>query len=229
MMLAARAYFKGLGDQAGRIQIRFDGVPLPGYGWIFPLPGASANVGVGFFPHARRRRRRPTTPRAALDRFTRGGTVGAMLAQARQCGPARSYPLRVDFPGCRTSGDRILLVGEAAGLVNPLTGEGIDYALESAQIAAQHVARLLDAGDLSPQSVAGYDRLLRDRFERLFVFCRRVRDLALHPPILNRLIRVAARREDLKMALTEIVLGNRPASAALSATGALKQVLSLGR
>ncbi len=229
MMLAARAYFEGMSDLADRIQIRLDGVPLPGYGWIFPLSPASANIGAGFFPRARGGHRLSVTPRAAFDGFTRGRAVGAMLARARQCGPVRSYPIRVDFPAFPTSGDRILLVGEAAGLVNPLTGEGIDYALESAQIAAQHVARMFDTGDLSRRSIAGYDRLLRDRFERLFVFCRRARDLALHPVILNRLARVAARREDLKMALTNILLGNRPASTVFSTTAVLRQVIPLGR
>src|SRR5437660_288868 len=91
-------------------------------------------------------RRERAVPRGARSR---GGFVSAVLDGARQAGPAKSYPLRVDFPDAPTFGGGMLLVGEAAGLVNPLTGEGIDYALESAQIAAEHAARGLAEGTLS--------------------------------------------------------------------------------
>lgn len=229
MMLAARAYFEGMVGLTDRIHIRFDGVPLPGYGWVFPVSSSTANVGAGFFPSPRRSRRLPPNPRAAFDRFVRSRSMGSWLGGARQGGPVKGYPLRVDFPDSPTSGDGVLLVGEAAGLVNPLTGEGIDYALESAQVAAEHVARALADGDLSRRRLEEYDRGLRTRFERLHVFCRRLRDTALSPLLLNRLVRVAARREDLKMLLIDIVLGNRQASEAPSVATVLKKALALAR
>ena len=229
MILAARGYFRSPTDFADRIQIRFDGVPLPGYGWIFPLPNAAANVGVGFVPNVRWGHRFSLTSRAAFDGFIRGRSSAPLPAGARPCDSVRSYPIRVDFPESPTSGDRILLVGEAAGLVNPLTGEGIDYAMESARLAAEHVTAMFDQGDLSPRSVAGYDRLLRGRFERLFVFCRRARDLSQYPPVLNRLVRLAASREDLKMTLINVVLGNQPASIDLSTKAILKRAFALVR
>ncbi len=227
MMLAARAYFDGIQRLSDRIQIRFDGVPLPGYGWVFPLSASSANVGVGYFPARFKPRRRPASSRAAFDRFVRGRSIAATLGAGRQCGSVKGYPLRVDFPEAPTSGDRVVLVGEAAGLVNPLTGEGIDYALESAQIAAEHVARKVAEGDVSREGLSEYDRLLRARFERLFVFCRRLRDASLNALLLNRLVRVASRRHDLKMLLIDIVLGNRDVSASLSVTSVVKKVISL--
>src|SRR5262249_8751231 len=137
VMLAARAYYEGPLPCADRIQIRFDGVPLPGYGWVFPLSAASADVGVGYFARGFTIRRRPPNAGVAFQSFVRGRGVTALLNGAHQSGPERGYPLRVDFPELPTSAGRVLLVGEAAGLVNPLTGEGIDYALESAQIAAE--------------------------------------------------------------------------------------------
>src|SRR5262249_56092266 len=79
--------------------------------------------GVGLW-----RKRRQEAARAAFQRFV------ADLPY-RQTSEMRGYPIRVDFLRARTFAPRTLLVGEAAGLVNPLTGEGIDYALESGQIA----------------------------------------------------------------------------------------------
>ena len=228
VMLAARAYFDGIRGLTDRIQIRFDGVPLPGYGWIFPVSPSSANVGAGFFP-PRWSRRAPASPRAVLDMFLRGRFVSAALDGARQAGPAKSYPLRVDFPDAPTFGGGMLLVGEAAGLVNPLTGEGIDYALESAQIAAEHAARGLAEGTLSLKRCEEYDRHLRARFGRLFMFCRRVSDASLNATLLNRLARIALGRDDLKMLLINVALGNREVSETLSVATALKKAFALAR
>jgi flavin-dependent dehydrogenase len=50
-MLASRAYFDNLqAEVASTFSLRFDGVPMPGYGWVFPVGKHSANIGVGFFP-----------------------------------------------------------------------------------------------------------------------------------------------------------------------------------
>lgn len=229
MMLAARAYYEDASGLSDRIQIRFDGVPLPGYGWVFPLSATSANVGVGYFPSRLKARRRPAHSRVAFDVFVKGRAMAGQLEGARRSQPVQGYPLRVDFPDAPTSGDRVVLVGEAAGLVNPLTGEGIDYALESAQIAADTVAAALRNGGPSRSDLAEYDRLLRGRFERLFTFCRRLRDASLNALLLNRLVRVAARREDLKMLLVDIVLGNRDVSADISVKRIVQRALALIR
>jgi menaquinone-9 beta-reductase len=229
MMLAARAYYEDVSGFTDRIQIRFDDVPLPGYGWVFPLSASSVNVGVGYFPSGFKARRRPAHSRMALDAFVRGRSMAGRLEGARRNEPVRGYPLRVDFPRAPTSGDRVVLVGEAAGLVNPLTGEGIDYALESAQIAADHLAGAVLNGGPSRADLAEYDRLLRGRFERLFTFCRRLRDASLNALLLNRLVRVAARREDLKMLLVDIVLGNRDVSADLSVKRIVQKAFALIR
>ena len=199
-MLAARTY---VDRAAARVEIRFAGVPLPGYGWIFPLTAESANAGIGFFP-ARRRGETPPA-RGACERFLHA------VGTPRE--PIRSYPLRVDFPASPVWADRVLLAGEAAGLVNPLTGEGIDYALESGRIAAEHAAAFVAAGGASgarfAPAGAAYERALRRRFERLFAVCRMLRNISARPPLLNRLVRTAGRRDDLTRALVNIVLGNR--------------------
>ena len=230
MMLAARAYFEGMRGLGDRIQIRFNHVPLPGYGWVFPFSPTGANIGAGFFPPARSTKRLPPNPKKVFDRFVGGGTLRALLEGGRRVGPIKGYPLRVDFPGAPASGDGVLLVGEAAGLVNPLTGEGIDYALESAQIAAEYAGRaLLSDGNRGDGEHAEYERLLRARFERLFDFCRRLRDTTAYALFLNRLARIASHRDDLKMLLVDSVLGTREIPAHLSARTILQKIYSLIR
>jgi len=226
MMLAARAYFEDMAGLSDYIQVRFDGVPLPGYGWVFPLSGSSANVGAGFFRTGLAARWAPDTPRQAFDAFVQTPSLQGMLARARRAGPVKGYPLRVDFATAPTVGERVLLVGEAAGLVNPLTGEGIDYALESGRMAAEHLVTGFASGDLSRQSLEAYDGRLRRRYQSLFVFCNRIRDVYMNPLLLNRVVSAAARRTDLKMLLTNIVLGNRDAPAGVSLRTILKVIFT---
>lgn len=224
--LAARAYFKDIQGLNPRIQFYFEGVPLPGYGWIFPLSDTSANVGAGYFPRRWFTRGLPSTPGKAFDDFIHTPAIRSLLGDARMEGPVKGYPLRTDFAAAPTFGRRVLLVGEAAGLVNPLTGEGIDYALESGQIAGRHLVSLFAAGSFLPQDFAAYDRLLRERFQTLFLFCSRVRGLCLNQASLNWLVKWAVHRPDLKDRLVEIVLGNRPLAAnSLSPKNILRAVL----
>lgn len=213
MILAARGYYEGLQGVGDRFEFHFDGIPLPGYGWIFPLSDSSANIGAGVMPR-RSGKRRPA--KKILADFLKQPAFGSTLAGARQVGPIKGYPIRTDFATAPTHDRRLLLVGEAAGLVNPLTGEGIDYALESGAMAAQHLIDSFTLGDLSPARLAEYDSHLRAKFRRLFRFSGMIRDYYLHKPILNRLVYVANKRPHLRQLFTDIVLGNEDAAKAVS-------------
>jgi flavin-dependent dehydrogenase len=97
-------------------------------------------------------------------------------------------------------------VGEAAGLVNPFTGEGIDYALESGVMAAQAARAALDEGDITPGSLARYDRALRARFQRFFVLTHFLRSFYMNSLLLDPFIRACGRWPDLAQLLVEIML-----------------------
>jgi len=196
-MLAARAYFELDRELPAVFQLSFRAAPMPGYGWVFPVNEHTANIGVGYLPD---RRSAPTA--VAFERFV------ASLEAIKEIGPFKGYPIRVDFLRAPTCAQNTLLVGEAAGLVNPLTGEGIDYALESGQIAAEHVVRGLTSGVYELWHTE-YDRLLRARFDKIFRFSEWIRDWYCKPPLLNLLVPLANRRPELRQLLANIVLGER--------------------
>src|SRR5690606_12222005 len=132
-------YFEGVEFLPNHFQFRFDGVPLPGYGWVFPVSQTSANIGAGFIPSARGA---PLSAQAGFKTFVESSAMRRLLQNARQQSSLKSYPIRTDFASAPTFAERTLLIGEAAGLVNPLTGDGIDYALETGRIAAEHLINL---------------------------------------------------------------------------------------
>ncbi|HLO31571.1 MAG TPA: geranylgeranyl reductase family protein [Anaerolineales bacterium] len=132
--LAARAYFENVAGLDDTIVLFFDGVEHPGYGWVFPTGSGTANIGCGVFfdSHVPQ----PTHLRHLIQSHP---YLQRILKNARPVGPIKGHPLRTDFSRSLTGKDRILVIGEAVGLVNPITGEGIDYALESAQLAADAI------------------------------------------------------------------------------------------
>jgi geranylgeranyl reductase family protein len=221
LVLAARTYYEGVKGLSGAFEFHFDGVPLPGYGWIFPLSGDSGNVGAGIMPG----KNGGLSARQILDHFLDSPYMRRMLDGARRAGPVKGFPLRTDFARAPTShGRRVFLVGEAAGLVNPLTGEGVDYALESGHVLADTLLAALPDDTFTPATARAYDRNLRDRFQRLFRFSEIIRDWYLHRPVLNHLVRVANKRDEVRLLFTDIVLGNADARRAI-APRTLAQIL----
>lgn len=208
-MVAARAYFEGITNLPTRFQFYFSGVTLPGYGWVFPTSETSANVGTGYVV-SRDKGRQPSSPRAAFDTFVHDQSVHQVLRDAKQVSAVKTYPVRTDFTRAVTFGKRVLLVGEAIGLVNPLTGDGIDYALESGKIAAQHIVDMMASSDYSRERHQSYDADLRERYQELFLYCELIRRTCLNMTTLNALVPMAAWFPVATEQLVATVLGGRP-------------------
>lgn len=224
MIVAARAYFEDIDQLENGFQFRFDGVVLPGYGWVFPLSSTSANIGAGFVRASKKHA--AISVKAGFEKFVGSPRLRTMLTNARQQGPLKSFPIRVDFAQSMTYSHRILLAGEAAGLVNPLTGDGIDYALESGKIAAEHLIAMFKTGDFSLSQLEAYDSHLRRKYQNLFRFCEQVRQFSLHPHRLNMLVAFAARHPKLPAGLVDYVLGAKAVPENLSPFMILKKVIA---
>jgi geranylgeranyl reductase family protein len=161
-MAAVRAYAEGL-PLTGSVQW-FDEEFFPGYAWAFPTGPDSANVGVGVLTDG------ITGERVLLRRwFDR--LVAHLKTYAHRHGgrlrvdEPRGWPIQSYSPDTRYSFAHGLLIGEAAGLVDPINGEGIPMAFESAALATQTIVSALEHGDFSPAALVGYDRACRERFD----------------------------------------------------------------
>ncbi len=202
---AARGYYEGVPGLDDAIEIYLHSIPMPGYGWVFPVSDTAANVGVGYGAPSRTPPRQP--PLAVLDQFVTSPPVAIRLDGARPAGPPRAYPLRIDFATARPAVPGALLVGEACGLVHPMTGEGIDCALESAELAADVLTRGLRDGAPAVITAGRYTRAVRSRFLPAFSRANRVRDLLARRWALNRLVAAASRHEHLQALFVHAVLG----------------------
>ncbi len=204
---AARAYFEGAAGLEPVFQLIFDRRVVPGYGWIFPMSGGRANVGAGYFQAGQFLHHTPPPTQVYQLFVQHNPEVASQLEGAQPAGAAKSYPLRTDFLTIRPVGDGVLLVGEAAGLVNPINGEGVDYALESGLMAAEVGAVALASGDLSAGGLAVYGRRLDERYHAFFYYLARMRGWYIRVPVLNLIVRKAQRRPRLKYLFVNAALG----------------------
>jgi geranylgeranyl reductase family protein len=118
---------------------------LPGYGWVFPLADGTLNVGLGLLNTSKGFRN--TNYRELLAGWlpTVGREWGFDPADAS--GRPRSAPLPMAANRHPPLHRGVMFVGDAAGLINPCNGEGIDYAMESGQFAAETGLAVLASGD----------------------------------------------------------------------------------
>ncbi|MBN1813511.1 MAG: NAD(P)/FAD-dependent oxidoreductase [Anaerolineae bacterium] len=213
-LIAIRQYFAGDTGPAERLEIHFEPWVIPGYTWVFPVGDGHVNVGTGTF--ARRVRQDGLALQDVLDRFTADlATTEGRLAQAEPAGSVRGHPLRARLGGTRTHAERVLVAGDAAGLVSPLSGEGIAAAMESGELAATHALRALAVGDFSAQALAPYSRTLEARYAADQRAARVVRLALNRPRLLNRIFRKLQRDEELALLIGYIVLSHKSPQLAL--------------
>jgi geranylgeranyl reductase family protein len=169
---AGREYVGGVGPNARNLWVWFEPDMAPGYAWSFPLPDGTVNLGYGVV-------RQPGSGPGPLrgqrvDLLARPHIAAVLGADATPIGPWKSWPIPADIGATALVGlgGRVLFVGDAARACDPMTGEGIAQALETAELAARVIAW---AGPSRPGAAANqYRRHIRwgmavdDRLAREF-------------------------------------------------------------
>lgn len=130
---------------------------LPGYGWLFPTAATRANLGIGV-PLTRARAGR--NPRELLENYHRRLRADGMVTGALERVDAHQLPHAGALPAF-TSG-RVALVGDAAGMINPITGEGIFYAVAAGAMLGA-IADVRTPATLA-RTLATYEQAFRQRF-----------------------------------------------------------------
>ena len=110
---------------------------FPGYGWIFPGPDGRANVGLGIATMSDRKAGANAV--RALPEFLQHVRALNLLDTTSRTSPRLGAWLKMGVVGTTPAAGRVLLVGDAAGLVNPLQGEGIAQAMGSGRAAAEAI------------------------------------------------------------------------------------------
>jgi geranylgeranyl reductase family protein len=158
---AVRGYYSGVEGLSENIELYFiDGV-LPGYLWIFPMADGKANVGLGILSSDLQKRGKH--PNAMLQwAVASHPSLAQRFKPAKLVGKIGGWAIPNGSYLKPNTGDGWLLVGDAASLVDPFSGEGVGNALASGKYAAQAIAAALGAEEggspLSAKSLASYEK-----------------------------------------------------------------------
>ena len=170
---AIRTYWQSPRHQEPWIESALDvkdrnGKSMPGYGWIFPVGDGTINIGVGLL--------------STFKNFKDVNTSNLLDSYAHMV--ADRWEIDPTKPECKATSGKIpmggsvgpkvgpthIVIGDAAGSVNPFNGEGIDYAYETAHMAADVIHDALTSGDA--MALKRYEQLVEDEYGQYFKVAR---------------------------------------------------------
>jgi geranylgeranyl reductase family protein len=168
----------------------WDGEPgkgrlLPGYGWIFGVGDGTSNVGLGILNTSDAFGK--TDYRAMLDRWLAHLPEEWGYVEENSTGPTRGAALPMGFNRKPHYADGALLIGDAGGMVNPMNGEGIAYAMESGRLAAEVVAQALaePEGVRRERTLHGYPKALDAEYGGYYTVGRLFVKAIGHPSVMK--------------------------------------------
>jgi geranylgeranyl reductase family protein len=163
-----------------------DGNHLPGYGWIFPVGDGTVNVGVGLLSTFSGWKNVNTS--RLMEAFSETAPDYWGLSPETSCGPPTGGRLPTGGSVRPHVGPTFLVVGDAAGSVNPFNGEGISVAYETGRLAADAIDLALRTGD--GLALRTYDARFAETYDLYFKVARVFVRAIGNPAVMRELTRV---------------------------------------
>lgn len=198
-----RAYYKGVTgmDKDNFIELHFIKDVLPGYFWIFPLPNGMANIGLGM------RSDKISSKKIDLKKVLKkiieeDPEISKRFVNAELVGDVKGYGLPLGSKKRKISGDGFMLIGDAASLIDPFTGEGIGNAMMSGWIAAQTAAEALKSKRSDAASLLQYDTAVYNRLWSELRLSKIMQEMVNYPWLFNLVVNKANRNEELRTTIS---------------------------
>jgi len=156
-IVAVRAYFENIDCNTEDAELFFSSKSFPGYYWFFPTSANTANVGIGMmlenFPKEKIRLKQ-----LLLDMIENDKAFKARIGKGKIADKIVGFPLSIYDPKATIIKDRVLLAGDAAGLIHSINGEGMQYAMQSGRWAAESIIECSSSADFSTDSLKNYEK-----------------------------------------------------------------------
>lgn len=165
---ATRQYYRNVEGLSGRaLEVYFLKGYLPGYFWIFPLSDNEANVGFGMLSETIAKHK-IDLKKSMHEIIHNIPQVAERFKNAEAMEDVKGFGLPLGSKKYSISGDRYLLCGDAAALIDPFTGEGIETAMESGRCAAELIMKQSKSKDYSAMALAKYDEIVYSKMWGVF-------------------------------------------------------------
>ncbi len=183
------------------VNIYFSDALPKGYGWIFPLSHNSANVGIGSLGIKKDK----VDLLGAFKDFVDTTKVPISLKSGRFSDERQGSVMRMSFGRVPLQLPGIAIVGDAAGLVSPINGEGISHAIESSALLGRTLEGNTSSFASIDKALGRYSKLMRKEYDSYFRYARLLGLLLSNHKRLNNLIKKAEKDESLAHSLTGVL------------------------
>ncbi len=160
---AIMGWWDGVPFTSHHVELVFDRMVSPMYGWLFPEGGERVNIGIVYPDDAHEKRARELF-QAFLDKH-----YAARLRPARQVGKWQGHPVCYSYKIEKLSSPGRLVIGEAGRMTHPATAEGIYQGMRSGMLGAQALRALLTGEQEEAAAFAEYESRCRRAFLASFV------------------------------------------------------------
>jgi geranylgeranyl reductase family protein len=196
--MAIRGYFESPRHDEPWIESHLDirdkaGNVLPGYGWIFPLGDGRVNVGIGLLSTFNQWKAVNTSH--LMEAFVDYAPASWGISPETSCGAPTGGRLPMSLSVGPRAGPTTLVVGDAAGSINPFNGEGIAYAYETGRLAAIVLGTALSTGD--GLALREYDVRLQETYGLYFKVARAFVKIIGRPELMRALVSTGMRSRTL--------------------------------
>jgi len=199
-----RVYYEGVSGLHNEnfIELHFFKDILPGYLWIFPLADNKANVGIGMLS-SEVSKKKVNLKETLQNLLKTHPHLTERFKHARPLETIKGYGLPLGSKKRKLSGERFLLAGDAAALIDPFSGEGIANAIRSGRVAAEHIITCFEKNNFSAAFNKSYDKEIYRRMSREFKISRTLQRVVTYPVLFNFLIRKARQSKYLQQFLID--------------------------
>ncbi len=197
-----RAYYRNVSGfhERNYIEIHFVDEVLPGYFWIFPMANGGANVGLGMLSSLIKKKN--IRLKELLEHMTKRSRFAHRFEHAEKLAPTKGWGLPLGSRPRPMAGDGWMLVGDAASLIDPFTGEGIGNAMVSGMKAAEWVSRAVSERDFSKSFLSGYQDDVLGQLKSELRLGQNMQRLLNWKWLLNQVIAKASRSPDMSRAIS---------------------------
>lgn len=207
--VALRAYYKGIKNLTNNIEIHFIESVLPGYFWIFPLEKGYANVGIGMITEDVQKKH-VNLKQAMLEAIQKNPLLRDRFWEAKIVAEIRAWNLPLASYHRKAHGNGWVLIGDAASLIDPFSGEGVGNAMLSGKIAAKYINRALSENFFHADMLVEYEKELWREIGHEIKTSYTLQKIGRIKPLLNLVVGKAQKSKELRDTISGM-LGNEEA------------------
>jgi len=209
-VVALRCYYKNVADLTDQIELHYVDEVIPGYFWIFPLENGYANVGIGMLHEYIKRQNIDLKKTLEETETINSKYFKDRFKEAEPIEKPIGWNLPVGSKRRKSYANGLLLLGDAAGLIDPFTGEGIGNAMYSAKYAVQTVLEAQKVNNYSEHFLARFEDNLWKAIGNELKVSSKLQKIGRSRFLLNLVINKAARSEEVSNVIAGMLANEVP-------------------